>query len=170
MRDPDRVAFITQTTLSVMDTRDVIAALRQRFPNIVGPDTKDICYATQNRQKAVLDLAARVDLLLVVGSANSSNASRLQEIGPDSAFRAISSTMPRRSKRGGSMASSASGYGRASTPEHLVQDTLRWLATLRPSTSSSEKTGKSACNFRVPERLTAAAPSQAPRQASLVRP
>jgi 4-hydroxy-3-methylbut-2-enyl diphosphate reductase len=79
--DPDKLAYVTQTTLSVDDTRDIIAALRARFPAIVGPDTRDICYATQNRQTAVRALAADVDLLLVVGARNSSNSNRLREIG-----------------------------------------------------------------------------------------
>jgi 4-hydroxy-3-methylbut-2-en-1-yl diphosphate reductase len=79
--DPDKLAFVTQTTLSVDDTRDVIAALRARFPKIVGPDTRDICYATQNRQTAVRALAREVDLILVVGAQNSSNSNRLREIG-----------------------------------------------------------------------------------------
>ena len=79
--DPDKLAFVTQTTLSVDDTREVIAALRARFPNIVGPDTRDICYATQNRQTAVRALAQAVDLILVVGAQNSSNSNRLRELG-----------------------------------------------------------------------------------------
>jgi len=81
--DPTRVAYVTQTTLSVDDTRDVIRALKEKFPGIVGPDVKDICYATQNRQQAVRDLAKTVDLLLVVGAQNSSNSNRLREIGRD---------------------------------------------------------------------------------------
>jgi 4-hydroxy-3-methylbut-2-enyl diphosphate reductase len=79
--DPSRLAFVTQTTLSVDDTRDIIAALRARFPAIVGPDTRDICYATQNRQTAVRALARQVDVILVVGAQNSSNSNRLREIG-----------------------------------------------------------------------------------------
>ena len=79
--DPEKLAFVTQTTLSVDDTREVIQALRVRFPSIVGPDTKDICYATQNRQTAVRELAEQVDLVLVVGAQNSSNSNRLREIG-----------------------------------------------------------------------------------------
>lgn len=81
VRDPERIAYVTQTTLSVNDTRDIIAALKRRFPSIVGPDTKDICYATQNRQTAVRELADQVDVLLVVGARNSSNSNRLREIG-----------------------------------------------------------------------------------------
>lgn len=78
---PEKLSYITQTTLSVDDTRGIIAALKERFPAIVGPDVKDICYATQNRQEAVHHLAAQVDLILVVGSKNSSNSNRLREIG-----------------------------------------------------------------------------------------
>jgi len=79
----DGLAYVTQTTLSVDDTRQVIAALKQRFPAIVGPDVRDICYATQNRQQAVRELAAEVDVILVVGSRNSSNSNRLREIGAE---------------------------------------------------------------------------------------
>ncbi len=81
--DPDKLAYVTQTTLSVDDTRGIIVALKQRFPSIVGPDVRDICYATQNRQQAVRDLAGQVDLILVVGSRNSSNSNRLREIGQE---------------------------------------------------------------------------------------
>ena len=80
---PDRLAYITQTTLSVDDTRGIIAALQDRFPTIQGPDVRDICYATQNRQSAVRSLAAQVDVILVVGSKNSSNSNRLREIGEE---------------------------------------------------------------------------------------
>ena len=78
--DPTKVAYLTQTTLSVDDTRDCIEALRARFPKIVGPAKDDICYATQNRQAAVKTVAAAVDVLLVIGAANSSNANRLVEV------------------------------------------------------------------------------------------
>jgi 4-hydroxy-3-methylbut-2-enyl diphosphate reductase len=77
------LAYVTQTTLSLDDTRTVIAALQQRFSNVVGPDTRDICYATQNRQMAVRELAKEVDVILVVGSNNSSNSNRLREIGEE---------------------------------------------------------------------------------------
>ena len=72
---------MTQTTLSVDDTRAIIAALRRRFTDLVGPDTKDICYATQNRQTAVRELSKLADVILVVGASNSSNSNRLREIG-----------------------------------------------------------------------------------------
>jgi len=83
VRDPDKLAYITQTTLSVDDTKGIIAALKERFPAIVGPDVRDICYATQNRQQAVRELAKAVDTILVVGSKNSSNSNRLREIGEE---------------------------------------------------------------------------------------
>ena len=79
--DPARVAYVTQTTLSMDDTRDVIEALKRRFPAARGPDTNDICYATQNRQNAVKALLADIDVLLVVGARNSSNSNRLREVG-----------------------------------------------------------------------------------------
>ena len=81
VEDPDELAYVTQTTLSVDDTRDVIEALKRRFPSIQGPDLEDICYATQNRQNAVKAMSGEVDLLLVIGSQNSSNSNRLRELG-----------------------------------------------------------------------------------------
>jgi 4-hydroxy-3-methylbut-2-enyl diphosphate reductase len=78
--NPDKVSYLTQTTLSVDDTRDVIEALRRKFPKIVGPSRDDICYATQNRQAAVKNIAGDVDVVLVIGAANSSNANRLVEV------------------------------------------------------------------------------------------
>ncbi len=80
VNNPDALAFVTQTTLSVDDAAQVISALRERFPNIIGPRKDDICYATQNRQDAVKELAAQCDLVLVVGSPTSSNSNRLQEL------------------------------------------------------------------------------------------
>jgi 4-hydroxy-3-methylbut-2-enyl diphosphate reductase len=81
VRDPDKLAFITQTTLSVDDTADVVAALQARFPAIVGPHKEDICYATTNRQEAVKAIAPLIDALLVIGAPNSSNSQRLVEVG-----------------------------------------------------------------------------------------
>ena len=78
--DPNRVAYLTQTTLSLDETTDIIAALRKRFPNIKGPAAQDICYATENRQVAVKQVASEADLVLVVGSDNSSNSNRLVEV------------------------------------------------------------------------------------------
>ena len=81
VREPAKLAFVTQTTLSVDDTKDVIAVLQRRFPLIKGPFKEDICYATTNRQEAVKEIAQRIDLLLVVGAPNSSNSKRLVEVG-----------------------------------------------------------------------------------------
>jgi 4-hydroxy-3-methylbut-2-enyl diphosphate reductase len=78
--EPDKVAYLTQTTLSLDDTKHIIERLRHKFPNIHGPSSEDICYATQNRQAAVLELAKRTEIILVVGSANSSNSCRLVEV------------------------------------------------------------------------------------------
>jgi 4-hydroxy-3-methylbut-2-enyl diphosphate reductase len=80
VEDPERLAFLTQTTLSLYDTQEIVARLRQRFPKIIGPASDDICYATQNRQEAVEQVARDVDLILVVGSQNSSNSNRLVEL------------------------------------------------------------------------------------------
>ncbi len=80
VKDPSRLAFLTQTTLSLYDTQEIVVRLRQKFPSIVGPASDDICYATQNRQEAVEALTREVELILVVGSANSSNSNRLVEV------------------------------------------------------------------------------------------
>src|SRR5579864_2843309 len=80
VKDPQRLSFLTQTTLSLYDTQEIVARLRERFPTIAGPASDDICYATQNRQEAVEALARDVELILVVGSANSSNSNRLVEV------------------------------------------------------------------------------------------
>ncbi|MBO9452652.1 4-hydroxy-3-methylbut-2-enyl diphosphate reductase [Tropicibacter sp. R16_0] len=81
VRDPESIAYVTQTTLSVDDTKDIVAALQARFPKIVGPHKEDICYATTNRQEAVKAIAPKVDAMLVVGAPNSSNSRRLVEVG-----------------------------------------------------------------------------------------
>ena len=81
--DESAVAYVTQTTLSVDDTREIIEALKHRFPKIIGPDVRDICYATQNRQQAIRGIVDRIDLLIVVGAQSSSNSNRLKEIGTE---------------------------------------------------------------------------------------
>jgi 4-hydroxy-3-methylbut-2-enyl diphosphate reductase len=128
IRDPEKLAYITQTTLSVDDTRGIIAALKARFPSIVGPDVRDICYATQNRQQAVRELAQKVDLILVVGSRNSSNSNRLREIGEELGRPAYliddASDIQTDWFRGiGSVGVTAG----ASAPESLVRDVLEGL-------------------------------------------
>ena len=125
---PDRLAYVTQTTLSVDDTRGIIAALQARFPAIVGPDVRDICYATQNRQQAVRELAAQVDMILVVGSKNSSNSNRLREIGqelgkPSYLIDDASALQPGWFDGMGTVGLTAG----ASAPEMLVQGVLQGL-------------------------------------------
>ncbi|GIS76291.1 MAG: hypothetical protein CM1200mP12_20100 [Gammaproteobacteria bacterium] len=83
VQDPNNISFVTQTTLSVDDTQEIIKVLQKRFPSILGPRKDDICYATQNRQDAVKQLALECDLILVIGSKNSSNSNRLREIAKD---------------------------------------------------------------------------------------
>jgi 4-hydroxy-3-methylbut-2-enyl diphosphate reductase len=128
VRDPDRVAYITQTTLSVDDTRDVISALRNRFPKIVGPGVKDICYATQNRQAAVRTLASIVDLVLVVGAENSSNSNRLCEVSNDSGVPGYLIEDPSAFDPAWLHGKKSVGItAGASTPEELVQDLIAKL-------------------------------------------
>jgi 4-hydroxy-3-methylbut-2-en-1-yl diphosphate reductase len=128
VRDPNKLAYITQTTLSVDDTRGIISALKERFPAIVGPDVRDICYATQNRQQAVRDMARQVDLILVVGSRNSSNSNRLREIGEELGRPAYliddaSAMRPEWFQGVGSVGVTAG----ASAPESLVRGVLEGL-------------------------------------------
>ena len=133
--DPDKLAFITQTTLSVDDTRAVIEALKVRFPSIVGPDTKDICYATQNRQRAARELAKIVDVVLVVGAPNSSNSNRLREIAAESGVPSYliedAAALDRRWLQGAAAVGITAG---ASAPAELVEaliDRLRDIAEIR---------------------------------------
>ena len=127
------VAYVTQTTLSVDDTRGIIAALEAKFSDVVGPDTRDICYATQNRQSAVRDLCKQVDVLLVVGASNSSNSNRLREIGADSGIPsyliADGSELQLEWLRGAEVVGITAG---ASAPETLVENVIDALAALGP--------------------------------------
>jgi 4-hydroxy-3-methylbut-2-en-1-yl diphosphate reductase len=120
--DPDRVAYISQTTLAVDETRAIIARLRERFPNIIGPRTDDICYATTNRQMAVRQMARECDLVLVIGSRNSSNSNRLVEVARDhgAASYLIDNELEVRDEwlEGARVVGITSG---ASAPEELVQ-------------------------------------------------
>jgi 4-hydroxy-3-methylbut-2-enyl diphosphate reductase len=122
---PHRVAFVTQTTLSMDDTRQVIDALKRRFPSIAGPKKNDICYATQNRQDAVKDLAGRCDLVLVVGSPNSSNSNRLREIAEKSGTPAYLIDGPEDIRRDWIKQADQIGVtAGASAPEVLVEQVL----------------------------------------------
>jgi 4-hydroxy-3-methylbut-2-enyl diphosphate reductase len=127
------LAYVTQTTLSLDDTREVIAALQARYPHIVGPAVDDICYATQNRQSAVRSMAAQVDLVLIVGARNSSNSNRLREVAQRDGIPAYlvqdEHEIDPMWLRGVSRVGISSG---ASTPDILVQAVIRHLHTLQP--------------------------------------
>jgi 4-hydroxy-3-methylbut-2-en-1-yl diphosphate reductase len=123
--DPEKLSFITQTTLSVDDTRSVIDALKARFPSIVGPDTKDICYATQNRQRAARELAQHVDVVLVVGAPNSSNSNRLREIAAELGVPSYLIEDARALDMGWLEGAESVGItAGASAPDELVQDLI----------------------------------------------
>jgi 4-hydroxy-3-methylbut-2-enyl diphosphate reductase len=127
------VAYVTQTTLSVDETRDVIAALKARFSNLVGPETSDICYATQHRQSAVRDLCKTVDVLLVVGASNSSNSNRLREIGLE--LGVPSYLVPDGAGVRAEWLNDAASVGLtagASAPEALVMDVIAALRAIEP--------------------------------------
>jgi len=128
--NPEKVAYLTQTTLSVDDTRAIIEVLRRRFPAIVGPSKDDICYATQNRQAAVKKLAAGVDLVLVLGAANSSNANRLREVAAALGTRAhlINDVRDIKSEWLEGVARVGVTAG-ASTPEFLVREVVAYLSS-----------------------------------------
>jgi 4-hydroxy-3-methylbut-2-enyl diphosphate reductase len=130
VRDPSKVAYLSQTTLSVDETNVTVEALRERFPLLQGPPSADICYATQNRQVAVKEIAEQCDLLLVVGSRNSSNSVRLVEVGLDAGARAAylvddSSEIDEAWLAGVTTVGLTSG---ASVPELLVVQVMQWLA------------------------------------------
>jgi 4-hydroxy-3-methylbut-2-enyl diphosphate reductase len=130
--DPERIAYITQTTLSVDDTREIIAALKRRFPAIQGPDTKTICYATQNRQMAVRVIAQRADRIIVCGARNSSNTNRLREVAATEGRPALLLQDPKDLTLsfidGAAVIGLTAG---ASAPEELVQEALARLAQWR---------------------------------------
>src|SRR5882724_7482269 len=150
------VAYITQTTLSVDDTKDIIAALQQRFTDIQGPDIRDICYATQNRQSAVRDLSKLVDVILVVGAANSSNSNRLREIGTEVGV--ASYLIADGSELNPDWLKDAKAVGitaGASAPEVLVDDVIEALRRIGPVTVSVLPGREENIEFRLPAELTA---------------
>ncbi|HEX2652036.1 MAG TPA: 4-hydroxy-3-methylbut-2-enyl diphosphate reductase [Xanthobacteraceae bacterium] len=147
-------AYVTQTTLSVDDTRGIIAALNRRFTNIVGPETRDICYATQNRQVAVRELSKVVDVILVVGAKNSSNSNRLREIGAEaglpSYLLADGSEFNPDWVRGARRVGITAG---ASAPEVLVEDLIGALRRLGPVDISTLPGREEKIEFRLPAEL-----------------
>jgi 4-hydroxy-3-methylbut-2-enyl diphosphate reductase len=148
------VAYVTQTTLSVDDTRGVIAALVRRFSDVVGPDVRDICYATQNRQTAVRELCQVADVIIVVGARNSSNSNRLREIGDEvgipSYLVADSSEIDPEWVRNAAVVGVTAG---ASAPEVVVEDVVRALSALGPSEVSVLDGPAETVSFRLPAEL-----------------
>jgi len=131
VRDPDHLAYVTQTTLSLDDAAEIVAALRQRFPRIVGPKKDDICYATQNRQDAVRALAPECDVVIVVGSPNSSNSNRLREVAAKRG--AVAYMIDRADQVDAAWIDGKRRIGvtaGASAPERLVQEVVARLKAL----------------------------------------
>jgi 4-hydroxy-3-methylbut-2-enyl diphosphate reductase len=137
--DEEGLAYTTQTTLSIEETKDIIKALKERFPNIKGPEKGDLCYATTNRQSAVTEMAKLVDILLVIGSSNSSNSNRLRELGERMGKPSYLIDGPRDMKSewlvGVENVGISSG---ASAPEDLVQDVVKWIQKEVPGTTAED--------------------------------
>ncbi|MBB6520906.1 4-hydroxy-3-methylbut-2-enyl diphosphate reductase [Pseudoteredinibacter isoporae] len=154
VRDPSQLAYVTQTTLSMDDTAKVIDALRQRFPEIRGPRKNDICYATQNRQDAIKQLALENELVLVVGSPNSSNSNRLRELAERCGAKAF--LIDTAEDIDASWLSSISSIGisaGASAPEVLVQDVIKRLQTLGASAPAEMNGQEENVSFSLPKEL-----------------
>lgn len=152
--DPRRMAYVTQTTLSVDDTRAIIDALRKRFPSILGPDVRDICYATRNRQQAARALAAEADVLIVVGGAASSNSARLREIGVKEGI--PSHRVEDASEIEAAWLAGARAVGitsGASTPEELVAEAVARVREITGGTAEVEtlEGPREKVRFRLPE-------------------
>jgi 4-hydroxy-3-methylbut-2-enyl diphosphate reductase len=157
-RDPSLLAYITQTTLSVDDTADIVAALTARFPKIIGPHKKDICYATTNRQEAVKAMAPRIDALLVVGAPNSSNSRRLVEVGsaagcPYAMLVQTAADIDWRAIEGVKSVGLTAG---ASAPEVLVDQVIAAFRERYDVTAEHVVTAQEHVSFKVPRVLRAA--------------
>ena len=148
------IAYITQTTLSVDDTRGVIAALHRRFTDVAGPEIRDICYATQNRQTAARELSRIADVLIVVGARNSSNSNRLREIGEEAGLPsylvANSSEIDTEWVRSARIVGVTAG---ASAPEIVVDDVVQTLMQIAPSEVSALDGPIETVSFRLPAEL-----------------
>ena len=158
VRDPERIAFVTQTTLSVDDTSDIVAALKLRFPGIVGPHKEDICYATTNRQEAVKAMAPHTDAMLVVGAPNSSNSRRLVEVGAKAgcAYAQLvqrASDIDWRALEGVTSIGVTAG---ASAPEKLIREVLDAIKARYDVTVETIETAVENVEFKVPRVLRAA--------------
>jgi 4-hydroxy-3-methylbut-2-enyl diphosphate reductase len=155
--DPNALAFITQTTLSVDDTADMVAALQRRFPAIAAPRGEDICYATSNRQAAVKAIAHACDAVLVIGAPNSSNSLRLVEVAEREGVRAR--LIQRAADLDWSFLDNVSTLGitaGASAPELLVRELVELLATRFDITEREEETTRETISFKLPRGLEAA--------------
>jgi 4-hydroxy-3-methylbut-2-en-1-yl diphosphate reductase len=156
VKDPAKLAYVTQTTLSVDDTRDVIEALKRRFPAIVGPDTKDICYATQNRQRAVRQLSEQVDMILVIGAPNSSNSNRLREIAEELGVRShLIENAGQLDPKWLEGVNSVGITAGASAPDVLVQEVVAKLRDLKQISLSVMEGIAENVKFRLPPQLEA---------------
>ncbi|MDX1974369.1 MAG: 4-hydroxy-3-methylbut-2-enyl diphosphate reductase [Rickettsiales bacterium] len=159
VKDPSKLAYVTQTTLSVDDTRDIIDALKTRYPDIAGPELRDICYATQNRQNAVREMAKHVQLLLVIGSANSSNSNRLRDLAEEIGITSY-------------LIDDASGLhpdwfndinavgitAGASAPEQLVRGVVDAIKTIRPAQEKMLEGTQENTRFKLPAEVTGEKP------------
>jgi len=154
VRDPSRVAYLSQTTLAVDETAEVVAALRQRFPDAAGPASSDICYATQNRQDAVRAVARECDLVLVVGSANSSNSQRLVEVAERAGCRAMlidsAANIRPEALHGVRRIGVTAG---ASAPEALVQAVIQALGGLGEVSLSDRAVAREDVHFKLPPEV-----------------
>jgi 4-hydroxy-3-methylbut-2-enyl diphosphate reductase len=152
--ETDDVAYLTQTTLSIDETAEIIGAMRRRFPRLVGPATNDICYATQNRQDAVRELALRCDLILVVGSTNSSNTLRLVEVSRREGCRAelIEDASEIRLSWLDDVTTIGVTAG-ASAPEALVREVVATLRSLGPATVTEHRTVEETVQFSLPRQV-----------------
>jgi 4-hydroxy-3-methylbut-2-en-1-yl diphosphate reductase len=157
--NPDKLAYVTQTTLSVDDTKDIIAALKTRFPSIAGPELRDICYATQNRQNAVRELANQVELVLVIGSANSSNSNRLRDLAQEIGIIAhlIDDAKGLQPHWFDAICTVGITAG-ASAPEHLVQGVVDAIGSLRKITVSTLAGEAETTRFKLPPEVTGEKP------------
>jgi 4-hydroxy-3-methylbut-2-enyl diphosphate reductase len=154
VKNPERLAYVTQTTLSLDDTREVIDALKRRWPNIQGPELSDICYATQSRQNAVRRLAKNIDLLLVVGARNSSNSNRLRVVGEQSGLPAYLIEDMNELHSGWFAQKTRVGItAGTSAPEAMVEKVLQKLHTYGVSVVSEMKGEPEKMIFRLPESL-----------------
>lgn len=155
VKNPDKLAYVTQTTLSVDDTKDIIAALKNRFPNITGPELRDICYATQNRQNSVRDLAKQVDVVLVVGSANSSNSNRLRDLAEEIGVTAyLIDDAKNLNPHWFDNINSVGITAGASAPEHLVQGVVNAISKLRPTITENLAGISENTRFKLPPEVT----------------